>query len=124
MGFYLAPNNTSTIERVVKVLRDQPKGEELLMAGGLNINLAYPEGDRREEDIATKIATEGLEDMAPHFLPRQRQWCQYRRTWGLLWKGREVRSQTDYILGTERCLFRNVSVWEPWHNSDHYMVLG
>ena len=59
-----------------------------------------------------------------HFLPRQRRWCRYKRTWGMLWKGREVRSRTDYILGTDRRLFGNVSVREPRHNSDHYMVLG
>ena len=38
--------------------------------------------------------------------------------------GREVRSQTDYILGTDRRLFCNVSVWDPRHNSDNYLVLG
>ena len=38
-------------------------------------------------------------------------------------EGREVRSGTDYILGTDLCLFWNVSVWDPAHNSDHYMVL-
>ena len=38
--------------------------------------------------------------------------------------GREVRSWTDYILGTDRRLFRNVALWDPWHNLDHYMVLG
>ena len=37
---------------------------------------------------------------------------------------REVRSQTDYILGTDRRLFGNVSVRDPRHNSDHYLVLG
>ena len=36
----------------------------------------------------------------------------------------EVRSRTDYILGTDRCLFWNVSVQYPRHNSDHYLVLG
>ena len=35
-----------------------------------------------------------------------------------------VRSRTDYILGTDRRLFWNVSVWDPRHNTDHYMVLG
>ena len=44
--------------------------------------------------------------------------------WGMLRKGREVRSRTDYILGTDRRLFRNVTVPDPRHNSDHYMVLG
>ena len=39
-------------------------------------------------------------------------------------KGQVVRSQTDTILGTDRRLFKNVSVWDSWHNSDHYMVLG
>ena len=38
--------------------------------------------------------------------------------------GRELRSRTDYILGTDCRLFRNASVRDPRHNSDHYMVLG
>ena len=36
----------------------------------------------------------------------------------------EVQSQMYYILGTDICLFCNVTVWDPSHNSDHYMVLG
>ena len=39
-------------------------------------------------------------------------------------EGREVRSRTDYILGMDHRLFGNVSVQDPRHNSDHYMVLG
>ena len=39
-------------------------------------------------------------------------------------EGREVWSRTDYNLGTDRRLFGNVSVRDPRHNSDHYMVLG
>ena len=35
-----------------------------------------------------------------------------------------MRSRTDYILGTDRRLFRNVFAWDPRNNSDHYMVLG
>ena len=35
-----------------------------------------------------------------------------------------MRSRTDYILGTDRRLFQNVAVRDPWHNTDHYMVLG
>ena len=38
--------------------------------------------------------------------------------------GREVWYQTDYILGTDRRLFRNMAVWDPRHNSDRYMVVG
>ena len=82
MGCYLVPNDTSTIERVVEALRRRPKGSELLVAGDLNANLTAPKGDRRAEDIATKIATEGLEDMAQHFLPGERRWCRDWRMWG------------------------------------------
>ena len=38
--------------------------------------------------------------------------------------GKAVRSKMDYILGTDRRLFMNVSVRDPRHNSDHYMVRG
>ena len=37
---------------------------------------------------------------------------------------RELRSQTDYTPETDFRLFRNVSVQDPRHNLDHYMVLG
>ena len=57
VGCYLAPDDTSTIERVVEALRDQPKGAELMVAGDLNTKLTAPERDRREEDIAATIAT-------------------------------------------------------------------
>ena len=113
-----------TIERVVYALRYQPKGSELLVVGDLNIKLTASEGDRREEDTATTIETEVLEDMATHFLPRECRWCWDRRTWGMLRKGREMRFRTDYILGTDRRLFGDIFVRDPRHNSDHYMVLG
>ena len=71
------------------------------MAGDLNANLAAPEGDRRAEDISATLATEGLEDMAQHFLSRESRWCWDRRTWGMLWNGREVQSRTDDIMGTD-----------------------
>ena len=39
-------------------------------------------------------------------------------------EGKVIRSRTDYLLGTDRSLFRNVAVRDPRHNSDHYMVVG
>ena len=84
VGCYLSPDNTSTIERVVEALMERPKGAELLVAGDLNINFAEPEGDWREEYIAATLVTEGLEDMAAHFLPRWSRWCRDRRTWSML----------------------------------------
>ena len=38
--------------------------------------------------------------------------------------GKAIRSRTDYILGTDHSLFRNVAVQDPRYNSDHYMVVG
>ena len=84
VGCYLAPDNTSTMERVVEALWSRPRGAELLVAGDFNVNLATTEGDRRAEDITTTLATEGLEDTARHFLPRESRWCRDRRTWGML----------------------------------------
>ena len=39
-------------------------------------------------------------------------------------EGRGVQSWTDYIPGTDRHHFGKVSVRDPRHNSDHYLVLG
>ena len=92
-----------------------------MVTGDFNVNLADLEGDRRGEDIAAAMATEVLEDMSAHF---QRSWCRDGRTWSMIQEGREVRSRTDYIMGMDHRLFGNVSVRDPRHNSDHYMVLG
>ena len=62
--------------------------------------------------------------MAAHFLPRKRKWGRERRTWAMVRGGKAVRSRTDYILGTDRCLFTNVVARDPRYNSDHYMVMG
>ena len=35
-----------------------------------------------------------------------------------------MRSWTDYILGMDHSLFWSVSVREPRHNLDHYLVVG
>ena len=69
VGCYLAPEDTSKIERVVEALKERPKGAKLLVAKYTNANLAAPKGDRRGEDIAAYLATEGLEDMSAHSLP-------------------------------------------------------
>ena len=124
MGVYITPEDTTTMDRVVEAIQRKPQGAELLVVGDFNVNITAPEGDWRAEDIATKIATAGREDMARHFLPREKRWCQDKRKWGVLRMGREVQSWTDYILGTDRRLFRNVTDRDPQHNSDHYMVLG
>ena len=72
VGCYLAPNDTSMIEIVVAALKERPRGVKLLVSGDFNAKLLEPEGDWRGEDIAATLATEVLEDMAAHFLPRRR----------------------------------------------------
>ena len=62
--------------------------------------------------------------MAAYFLPRQRRWGRERLTWSMVREGKVVRYRTDYILGTDRSLFWNVSVQDLRHNTNHYMVLG
>ena len=88
------------------------------------MTLAETEDDQRGTYIAAALAVEGLEYMSAHFLPRRRKWGREMRTWSMVRERKVVRSRTDYILGTDSRLFWNVSVWEPRHNTDHYMVLG
>ena len=121
---YLSPDDTLTIDSVAAALKERPQGAELLVAGYFNVKLSEPEVDRRQEDIAAALATEGLEDMSVHFLPLRRSWCRDGSTWSMIRTGGGVSSRTDYILGTDRRLFWNVSIRYPRHNSDHYMVLG
>ena len=122
-GAYIAPEDEVTMEMVVKAIRRKPPGAELMVAGDFNVDILAPEG-RRAENIATDLATAGVEDMAQHFMPRGRRWCRDRGTWDMKRRGKVVRSWTDYILGTDRRLFHNVEVQDPRHNTDHYMVIG
>ena len=124
VGAYIAPEDMETMERVVAAIGKKPRGAELMVAGDFNADIAAPEGNRRAENITTDIATAGLEDMAQHFMPRGRRWCRDRRMWDIRRKGQVVRSWTDYILGTDSRMFKNVAVRDPRNNSDHYMVLS
>ena len=94
------------------------------MAGDLNTDMGAPENDRRGTEIAAATMEAGVEDITSHFLPRKRPWGRELRTRSMVRKRRVVRSRTDYLLGTDRSLFRNVSVKDPRHNADHYMVVG
>ena len=103
---------------------NQPRGTALIVTGDLNTDLGDMECDGRGAEIVAAIMEAGLEDMAAQFLPRKRKWGREQRTWAMVRGGKAVRSRTDYILGTDRSLFRNVAVRYPRHNSDHYMVFG
>ena len=121
IGCYLAPDDT---ERVVTALGDRPEGTTLIVAGDLNTDLEDSEIDRRGTEIAAAMTAVGVGNMTVHFLPSKRRWGRERRTWSMVRGVKVVRSRTDYLLGTEGSLFRNVSVWDPRHNTDHFMVVG
>ena len=123
VGAYVAPEDKVTMETVIAAIGRKPPGVDLMVAGDFNVDILAPEG-RRAENIATDLATAGVEDMAQHFMPRRRRWSRDRRTWDMRQKGQVVRSRNDYILGTDRRLFKNVAVRDPWNNTDHNMVLG
>ena len=119
VGVYVAPDDEVTTETVIAAIGQKPPGAELMVAGDFNVDILAPERNRRAENIATDLATVGVEDMTQHFMPRRRRWSRDRRTWDMRRKGQVVRSRTDYILGTDRRLFTNVAVRDPRHNTDH-----
>ena len=94
------------------------------MAEDLNTDLGAIENDRIGSYIAAAMMEAGVENMMAHFLPRKQSWGRELRTWSMVREGWVVRSRTDYLLGTDRSLFRNVSVRDPRNNTDHYMVVG
>ena len=96
------------IDSVIATLKKRPQGAKILAVEDFNMKLSEPEGYRRGEETAAALTTEGLEDMSAHFLPFWRSWCRDRRTWNMVRAGREVKYRTDYIMGTDRCLFCNV----------------
>ena len=124
IGCYLAPDNARTIERVVTALGDQLQGTALTVVGDLKTDLRDMACNGRGLEIAAAITEAGLEDITAHFLPRKRKWGRERRTWAMVRGGKAIRYRTDYILGTDLSLFRNVAVRDPRYNSDHYMVVG
>ena len=80
------------------------------MAGDFNTDLGEMASDGRGTEIAAAITEAGLEDMMAHFLPKKRNWGRKRRTWSMVREGKAIRSRTDYLLGNDHSLFRNVSV--------------
>ena len=106
VGAYIAPEDEETMEKVVTAIGRKPRGAELMVAGNFNANIKAPEGNRRAENIASDIATAGLEDMAQHLMPRRRRWNRDRPAWDMRRKGQVVRSRTDYIMGTDSRLSR------------------
>ena len=123
VGCYLDPGGATNIERVINYTTSFPCGSALLLSGYFDTNLTTPEGSSRREYIMAAIAAARLEDMSTHFFLCRKPWLWYRGTCCMLCLEREGRSQTNYIMVTDSRLLRNVSVQDPWRNSDHFMVM-
>ena len=66
--------------------------------------------DGRGTEIAAALTEVGSEDMTAHFLPRKRRWGRDRKTWSMVREGKVIQSWTDYLLGTDCSIFRNVAI--------------
>ena len=73
VGAYIASEDEVTMETVIAAIGRKPPGAELMVAGDFNVDILAQEGNRRAENIATDLATAGVEDMAQHFMPRRRR---------------------------------------------------
>ena len=72
VGAYVSPKDEVTMETVVAAIERKPPGADLMVAGDFNVDIMEPKGNRRAENIATDLATAGVENMAHHFMPRRR----------------------------------------------------
>ena len=96
----------------------------MIAMGDLNVDPEKAGGQGWDEEIAAAVVTAGLEDLARHFLLRQRAWSKDWKTWAVVRQGMVVRSWTDYILGSYCRIFQNIATWDSRHNSDRFMVVG
>ena len=55
VGWYLDPDDASTIEEVIADIIQHPRGPALLTVGDFNTNLAAPEGLAQDKEIAAAI---------------------------------------------------------------------
>ena len=80
VGHYLTPCDASTLDSVVAVIGQRPRGAKLLIYGDLNTDLELLDGHKCNEAVVVEMNTEGLEDMMEHFLLRKLPRTRYSRT--------------------------------------------
>ena len=112
MVCYLAPNDDLNIERVIMAI------------GLFNEDLPGPKGTARGKDTTVAFVVSVLEDMLEKFLLNHNSWAQCGRNRSMASLGKEVLSWMEYLLGMNCHLFWNVSVGDPHHILDNFMILG
>ena len=115
---YLAMHDASNLERDIASIVQRLQDMELSVARYSNANWSALDGHNCNEKIAAEMATEGLEDMAAHFLSHSLPWTRDVCMWIMLRRGKKIWSRADYILGTDRRLFQNFTVRDPRHNTE------
>ena len=67
--------------------------------------------------LLVALESSGLEDMVTQFIPLHYcQWYKDERMWIMVKLRQEVKSQADYLLGTEQRCFPNVTILYLRHN--------
>ena len=95
----------------------------MIVAGDLNSELDVPERAARDKEIVEALMEARDEYILAQFILCHKVWDWDGKTWSMVCLGQEVRSHIECLLGTDLRLFRNVSVRDPQHNLDHYMIL-
>jgi hypothetical protein len=121
IGAYIPPQDTTTLHYISKA-SDRFAGQPIILLGDINVDLRTQTPDNRDTEIMALLATLGLEDMAAHFIQRKK--FRHGNTWQMERDGTTLQSQCDYILGTDRRIFKYISIKDPFYNSDHFMVTG
>ena len=122
IGAYVPPSDLDTVEYIIQAFEALPRAIPPILLGDLNVDLDNPR-DERGQAITTEMAVLGLEDLLLHF--RLRRSYRHGMTYMQHRNGETVRARCDYLLGTDRRMFTNVSIRDPrLFTSDHLMVHG
>jgi exonuclease III len=111
IGAYLPPGEQVDLEYLTKALERFPNQQPLIL-GDLNTDLEDP---TRPRSIETNnlLSTYGLIDMIAQFQQRRRH--RDRTTWFQRKQDTMITARCDYILGSNRRLFKAVRICTPRH---------
>jgi exonuclease III len=123
IGVYLPPNSLDDLPYLTAALaRFHNLKTSPIVLGDLNTDLSDLTNSRATA-IGAVLSNNDLHDMLPMF--RQRPTFKGLFTWRQRQLGKTYRTRCDYILGSDRRLFKTVSIKDPRHfTSDHYMLVA
>jgi exonuclease III len=121
IGTYIPPHDTTTLYYIAQAC-ERFTGQSIILLGDINIDLRKQTPTNRDTEIMALLATLGLEDMSTHFLQRKK--FRHGNTWQMGREGNIIQSRCDYTLGTDRRIFKYISIKDPFYNSDNFMMTG